>query len=188
LEALADLGLRKKKDGKKTVKAKKARVIMTAANGKAFTHADAIRLSKYDRIVFLCGRYEGIDQRVIDHLCDESFRIGEYVLTGGELPAMVMMDAIARQIPGVLGKEESLEEESWAPPSPRRTGLRGTASQEEKSAIRNPQSIMPGTGEYPQYTRPEVWLGHKVPEVLMSGNHQKIKEWRRGQRGDRESI
>ncbi len=206
-EALVDLGLRKKKDGKKTAKAKKACVIMTAANGKPFTHADAIRLSKFDRIVFLCGRYEGIDQRVIDHLCDESFRIGEYVLTGGELPAMVMMDSISRQIPGVLGKEESLEEESWTSGShPPSSELRGTG--ESRVASRASDNVgarrtrpcgdcscscdgcmrpadvsqQPGTGEYPQYTRPEVWLGHKVPEVLMSGNHAKIKAWREGMR------
>jgi tRNA (guanine37-N1)-methyltransferase len=171
LEALAGLGVRNKKNGKAKKGASgighRARVIVTAANGKQFTHADAIRLSKYDRVVFLCGRYEGIDQRVIDRLADESLRIGEYVLTGGELPAMVMMDAIARQIPGVLGKEASLDEESWA------DGLGHRAQGTEHRG---------GTGEYPQYTRPEVWLGMKVPEVLMSGNHKKIKEWREGKR------
>lgn len=180
-EALVALKVRTKKDGKAAATAKKTRVIMTAANGRMFTHADAVRLSKCDRVIFLCGRYEGIDQRVIDRLCDESFCIGPYVLTGGELPAMVMMDAISRHIPGVLGKEASLDEESWADV--------GTITNDElwiansKSAIRNPQSVIPGTGEYPQYTRPEVWLGMKVPEVLLSGNHKKIKEWREGMRG-----
>jgi tRNA (guanine37-N1)-methyltransferase len=156
----------------------RTRVIMTAANGRMFTHADAVRLSKCDRVIFLCGRYEGIDQRVIDRLCDESFCIGPYVLTGGELPAMVMMDAISRHIPGVLGKEASLEEESWSDVITDYE-LRITNS---KSAIRNPQSAISGTGEYPQYTRPEVWLGMKVPEVLLSGNHKKIREWREGMR------
>ena len=149
-EALVELGIRRKKDGGATAKAKKTKVIVTAANGKLFTHVDAVRLAKEDRIVFLCGRYEGIDQRVIDVLADEVFSIGSFVLTGGELPAMVMTDAIARQIPGVLGDSASLDEESWAD----------------------------GSGEYPQYTRPEVWLGHEVPKVLLSGNHAKIKEWR----------
>jgi tRNA (guanine37-N1)-methyltransferase len=149
-EALASLGVRNKKTVRRTVTAKKTRVIVTAASGKLFTHADAVRLSKYDRIVFLCGRYEGIDQRVMDRLADESLSIGPYVLTGGELPAMVMLDAIARHRPGVLGKEESLAEESWTD----------------------------GAGEYPQYTRPEAYLGMKVPGVLLSGDHKKIKEWR----------
>ncbi len=194
LEALVGLGVRKMKDGKPTTKAKKTRVIMTAANGKTFMHADAVRLSKYDRVVFLCGRYEGIDQRVIDRLADESFRIGEYVLTGGELPAMVMMDAIARQVPGVLGKEASLDEESWADAGRGLGfGVWGLASQKKSSQNPKPKTQTPvcstqtlsptmGSGEYPQYTRPEVWLGMKVPEVLMSGNHKKIKEWREGSR------
>ncbi len=156
LEALVALGVRKKKDGRARARGRgqRVRVIVTSANGKQFTHKDAVRLSKYDRLIFLCGRYEGIDQRVIDRLADESFTIGPYVLTGGELPAMVMMDAISRHIPGVLGEETSLDEESWAD----------------------------GTGEYPQYTRPEVWLGMKVPPVLISGHHRKIAEWRKSKR------
>ncbi|MFA5129838.1 MAG: tRNA (guanosine(37)-N1)-methyltransferase TrmD [Patescibacteria group bacterium] len=187
-EALVDLKLFKKdgtrrKAPRPTPHAQRPRIIMTAANGKMFTHADAVRLSKCQRVVFLCGRYEGIDQRVIDRLCDESFCIGPYVLTGGELPAMVMMDAISRHIPGVLGKEASLEEESW---SDNRSEERGARS--EKSDLRSEPvpSASEGTydlrPEYPQYTRPEVWLGMKVPEVLLSGNHKKIKEWREGMR------
>ncbi|OGL74045.1 tRNA (guanosine(37)-N1)-methyltransferase TrmD [Candidatus Uhrbacteria bacterium RIFCSPHIGHO2_12_FULL_60_25] len=153
-EALVSLGLRSKKSGRKTSKAKKTRIIVTSASGKLFTHADAVRLSKYDRLAFLCGRYEGIDERVLDRLADEALSIGPYVLTGGELPALVMLDAIARQRPGVLGKQESLAEESWSD----------------------------GGREYPHYTRPEVYLGMKVPSVLMGGNHKKIAEWRKEQR------
>ncbi len=97
----------KKSLGKKP---KKARVILTSARGKVFTQADARRLATYDHVVFVCGRYEGVDERVAEHLVDEEFSIGPYVLTGGELPALVMTDAIARQVPGVLGKGESLEE------------------------------------------------------------------------------
>ncbi len=89
---------------------KKTRVILTSAQGKVFTQADAKRLAKYDRLVFLCGRYEGVDERVAEHLADEELSIGEYILTGGELAAMVMADAVSRHIPGVLGKGESLEE------------------------------------------------------------------------------
>lgn len=91
-------------------KKKKTRVILTSARGKTFTQADARRLTAYDHVVFICGRYEGVDERVAEHLADEELSIGPYVLTGGELPALVMTDAIARQIPGVLGKGESLEE------------------------------------------------------------------------------
>ena len=121
---------------------KNMRVIMTSAGGKLFTHADAKRLaSDYDQLVFLCGRYEGIDARVEEHLVDESFSIGPYVLTGGELPALVMIDAIARHIPGVLGAQESLAMESH--------------TQE-------------GILEYPQYTKPEVYKDWIVPEVLLS--------------------
>ena len=88
----------------------KARVILTSARGKQFTAADARRLAKYKRVVIICGRYEGVDERVAEHLVDEEISIGPYVLTGGELPAMVMIDSISRQVPGVLGKQESLEE------------------------------------------------------------------------------
>lgn len=140
-----DLALKKIKKGKKT------RVILTAANGKTFTQADARRLAKFDQIIFLCGRYEGIDQRVEDHLVDETFSIGNYVLTGGELPALVMTDAIARNIPGVLGAEASLEKESHT---------------EE------------GYLEYAQYTKPEKYKKWNVPKILLSGDHKKIEMWR----------
>ena len=104
-------------------------------------------------LVFVCGRYEGIDQRIRDNFVDEEYSIGKYVLTGGELPAMVMIDTIARLIPGVLGKEESSEEESFSPALKRKK-------------------------EYPHYTRPDTFMEHTVPDVLRSGNHAKIKEWR----------
>jgi len=149
---------------------RRTRVILTAANGKTFTQADAKRLAKYDQVIFLCGRYEGIDHRVEEHLVDETFSIGNYVLTGGELPALVMSDAIARNIKGVLGKEASLEKESH--------------TQE-------------GYLEYPQYTKPEVYVKKmtkatkggqrqpkgewRVPEVLLSGDHKKIEAWREEQ-------
>jgi len=131
---------------------KKARVILTSASGKMFTQADAKRLAKYDQIIFLCGRYEGVDARVEEKIADEAFSIGGYVLTGGELPALVMTDAIARYVPGVLGKRESLAEESHT---------------EE------------GVLEYPQFTKPETYKKWKVPEVLLSGDHAKIAQWRK---------
>ena len=128
------------------------RVIMTSAAGKSFTQSDARRLQKdYNHIIFICGRYEGVDERVEEHLADESFSIGEYVLTGGELPAMVMTDAIVRNIPGVLGNDDTLKDESHD---------------------------KPGVLEYPQYTKPESYKGWEVPHVLVSGDHKKIDEWR----------
>jgi tRNA (guanine37-N1)-methyltransferase len=136
---------RGKKDGR-------VRVVLTSASGKKFTHKDAKRLAKYDQVIFLCGRYEGIDRRVEEHVADEALSIGDYVLTGGELPALVMTDAIARMVPGVLGKRESLKEESHA---------------------------VEGQLEYPQYTKPEVYKGWKVPKVLLSGNHAEIEKWRK---------
>lgn len=149
-EALVALKLRTKK-GTKTAAGKKARVILTSAKGKLFTQQDAKRLSAYDRLVFLCGRYEGVDERVAQHLVDEELSIGPYVMTGGELAALVMLDAAARLRPGVLGAAESLAEESW-----------------------NDASKL----EYPQYTRPETYLGWSVPKELLSGHHANIATWR----------
>ncbi|MFA6018260.1 MAG: tRNA (guanosine(37)-N1)-methyltransferase TrmD [Patescibacteria group bacterium] len=137
------------------------RVIMTSASGKRFTQADAKRLVSYDQIIFICGRYEGIDHRVEELVSDESLSIGDFVLTGGELPALVMVDAIARLIPGVLGNEETLAEESHD---------------------------TEGFLEYPQYTKPVVYRRIKekgvavdvaVPSVLLSGNHKAINAWRK---------
>jgi len=132
---------------------KKTCVIVTAASGKTFTQEDAKRLAGYDQLIFLCGRYEGIDHRVTEHIADETLSIGNYVLTGGELPAMVMIDAIARMVPGVI-EEESLASESH--------------TQE-------------GFLEYPQYTKPEEYKGWSVPKILLSGDHKKIAQWREEQ-------
>ncbi len=131
------------------------RVILTSASGKRFTQADAKRLAQFDQVIFLCGRYEGVDYRVETDIADESLSIGDYVLTGGELPSLVMIDAIARQIPGVLGNEDTLKEESHG----------------DDSML-----------EYPQFTKPPEYLMHgkklAVPEILLSGDHGKIKKWR----------
>jgi len=144
-------------------KQKKTRVVLMSAKGKRFTHKEAVRLSKYDQLILLCGRYEGVDERVAKKLADEELSIGDYVLTGGELAAMTVVDAVSRHIPGVLGKAESLKEESHS---------------EE------------GVTEYPQYTRPEVFIdkeGKKwlTPKVLTGGDHKKIAEWRKEKSGRR---
>ncbi len=130
--------------------------IYFSPRGKKLTQSRVEQLAKKPWLVLLCGHYEGVDQRVIDGWIDEEISIGDYVLTGGELPAMVLIDAVARQIPGVLGKEESMQEESFSRSLKRKK-------------------------EYPHYTRPEEFRGMKVPDVLLSGHHKKIEEWRRGQ-------
>jgi tRNA (guanine37-N1)-methyltransferase len=142
-----------KKLDKKTKPAKR-KVILMAASGKTWNQAMAKKYSKLDEIIFICGRYEGVDAR-IKNFIDEEISVGDYVLTGGELPALTIIDSITRLIPGVLGNKNSIVEESHS---------------EE------------GVNEYPQYTRPEVFkVGTKkypIPKILLSGNHKKIKEWR----------
>lgn len=130
-------------------------VIFFTPQGKKLTQARLERFhKKHDQFILLCGRYEGIDQRIRDSLVDEEICIGEYVLTGGELPAMIFIDAISRLKPGVLGKEESHQEDSFS-----------------KSLDRKK--------EYPHYTRPAEFKGMKVPDVLLSGHHKNIEKWRR---------
>ena len=131
----------------------KPHLIYMSPKGKIFDQKRARELSELDRIVLLCGHYEGVDERVIEEIVDEELSIGDFVLTGGELPALAVADAVCRMLPGVLSDELCFEEESHF------TGLL----------------------EYPQYTRPAEWHGKEVPEVLLSGNHAKIDEWRRMQ-------
>lgn len=130
----------------------KPKVIYLSPKGRVFNQQIARELAKEEHLILLCGHYEGIDQRVIDEIVDEEISIGDYVLTGGELPAMVLIDAISRNVEGVI-KEESVEDESFSE----------------------------GLLEYPQYTRPEVFMGRRVPEVLLSGHHANIANWRREQ-------
>lgn len=136
-------------------KKNKGPVIYLTPQGKKFTERKAVTLSKkYKELILLCGRYEGIDQRVRDTLIDMEISIGNYVLTGGELPSMIIVDAVTRLLPGVLGNEESHENDSFS----------------EK---------FEGKKEYPHYTKPAEYKGLKVPEVLLSGNHAKIEKWRK---------
>jgi tRNA (guanine37-N1)-methyltransferase len=128
-----------------------AAVILTSPDGRPFTHADAVRLRALGHIVLLCGRYEGVDERVRANLATEAISIGDYVLSGGELPALVIADAVARLVPGVVGDEESVARDSFAR----------------------------GLLDYPQYTRPAEYRGMGVPRVLLSGHHQDIERWRR---------
>ena len=139
-------------DAYKSVYEENAKVIYLSPQGKTLNQKKVEELSKEKHLILLCGHYEGIDQRVIDKIVDEEISIGDYVLTGGELPAMVLIDTVSRYVNGVLN-QESIKEESFS------------------------QMLL----EYPQYTRPEVFEGEKVPEVLLSGHHENIEKWRKEQ-------
>jgi tRNA (guanine37-N1)-methyltransferase len=139
------------------------RVIALAASGRRFDEALAIELAQERELTLLCGRYEGFDERIVEHLATEAISIGPYVLAGGELAAMVVMDALLRKVPGALGHEDSAVEESFS-------------------------QALEGGPEYPHYTRPAVWRGHAVPEILLSGDHAKIREWRLQQSRERGSA
>jgi len=131
---------------------KKTKVILLDTKGEIYKQEKAKRLSKEEHLILIAGHYEGVDQRVHDHLVDEVICTGEYVLTGGEIPAITVVDSVVRLLPEVLGNPDSLTEESF----------------NDKDQI-----------EYPQYTRPEEYKGWKVPKILLSGNHKKISEWRK---------
>ena len=131
----------------------KPHLIYLSPKGQTLTQKKVVELSKLPRIVLLCGHYEGVDERVLEEIVDEQISIGDFVLTGGELPALCLADAVCRMLPGVLSDDLCFEEESH----------------------------FSGLLEYPQYTRPAVWNGREVPEVLLSGNHAEIAKWRRKQ-------
>ncbi len=128
----------------------KTRTIYMSPKGKVFTQKKARELSEYDQLIILCGHYEGVDQRVLDRIVDEEISVGDYVLTGGEIPACIVVDAVARLKDGVLSDPECYENES----------------------------LCQGMLEYPQYTRPYDFMGETVPEVLLGGNHKEIEKWR----------
>ena len=133
-----------------SIKTDNAKVIYMTPQGKTLNQEKVEQLSKEEHLIILCGHYEGIDQRILDKIVDEEISIGDYVLTGGEIPAMVLIDSVSRYVEGVL-KKDSIQEESFSN----------------------------GLLEYPQYTRPEVFEGQKVPEVLLSGHHENIDKWRK---------
>lgn len=134
----------------------KVKTVLMSASGNTFNQSKAQQLTEVDHLIIVCGHYEGVDQRFIETYIDEEISIGDYILTGGELPAMVILDAVVRLIPQVLKKEEATQEESFS-------------------------LVTEGLLEYPQYTRPTVFEKKKVPAILLSGNHQEIKKWRKQQ-------
>ena len=136
------------------LRTKESRVILMTPQGRRFEQEDAVRLGRESHLIFLCGHYEGVDQRIVDSCVDEELSIGDYVLTNGAIAAVVVIDAIARLLPGVLGDDQSAVQESFG------------AS---------------GMLDHPHYTRPAEWNGHKVPDILLSGDHGRIAQWRAAQ-------
>jgi len=152
--ALQSLGVSKNEQATHNVAVHKTKIILTSAKGKTFDQNIAKEYSKLTELVLICGHYEGVDERVAENLIDEELRIGDYVLTGGEPAVAVILDAVTRLLPGVLGNQASNQDESHS---------------------------TPGKLGYPSYTRPAEYKGMNVPEVLLTGDHQKIDQWRKDQ-------
>ncbi len=167
-DAIASLGITPKAERDTT----RESVILMSPQGKPFTQAVAQELAKLERVVFICGRYEGVDERVNDLLCDRELSIGDYVLSGGELAAAVIVDAVVRLLPGAVGNPDSTRHESF--------GADDTGS--EDAAEDGPPRATHGSGgllDYPHYTRPAEFRGIVIPEALLGGNHETIRQWRR---------
>ncbi len=169
-EALSSLGIAAKPERKDS---RETRVILLSAQGRRFRQAVARELASLGRIVLLCGRYEGVDERVNELFCDEELSIGDYVLSGGELAAAVVIDTVARLVPGVLGNEASSEFESF--------GAADTEISAGRDGVPRSQHGAGGLLDYPHYTRPAEFAGLRVPDVLVNGDHQQIRRWRREQ-------
>lgn len=152
-EAAAESIVKRRQEAGEDGTEKKPRVVYLSPQGAVFSQSMAQELAQEEDLIFLCGHYEGIDERVLEEIVTDHVSIGDYVLTGGELPAMVMVDTISRLVPGVLHNDSSAESESFQ------------------------DNLL----EYPQYSRPEVWHGKRVPEVLLSGHHARIRKWKREQ-------
>ena len=136
-------------------KAGQAEIVVLSAAGRKFNQAEALRLSKAEQLIMICGRYEGIDERVIEHLATTEISVGDFILSGGEIAAAIVIDAVTRYVPGVVGKEESILRDSFSDPAA------------ETQLV-----------EHPHYTRPAEFRGWKVPEVLISGDHEAVRNWR----------
>jgi tRNA (guanine37-N1)-methyltransferase len=152
-------------------------VVLLSASGKLYDQQAARRLSKLQRIVLLCGRYEGVDERVAEHLATDEISIGDFVVSGGELPAAIVMDAVTRLLPGALGNEDSSVYESFSA-----TEAAEPANATDRARILKDHSPRDGAGgilDCPHYTRPAEYRGWNVPEVLIGGNHEEIRRWRR---------
>ncbi len=167
VDALASIGIGPKA-GRDTARES---VVLLSAQGRPFTQAVAHELAGLERVVFICGRYEGVDERVNELYCDRELSIGDYVLSGGELAAAVIVDSVVRLLPGVLGNPDSAKFESF--------GAEDTGNAHEPGAVPPSTHGSGGLLDYPHYTRPSEFQGVPVPEVLQGGNHDQIRRWRR---------
>lgn len=168
----------------------KLAIVLLSAAGKPFTQETARRFAQLDRIVFICGRYEGVDERVTQYLATDEISVGDYILSGGELPAALVLDAVTRLLPGALGNEASSQNESFASSSP--VGARYTCGERSRTIVPSSAGVATPSGvtshespvtshallDHPHYTRPADFRGWKVPEVLIGGNHAEVAKWR----------
>lgn len=163
-------------DAQRDAAREKTAIVLLSASGKSFRQETVRQFSQLERVVLICGRYEGVDERVAQHLATHEISIGDFVLSGGELAAAMVLDAVTRLIPGALGNEDSAENESFAPVR--------MANLDDSSFVRhqidNPSPIREsGILDYPHYTRPQNFRGWSVPEVLVNGNHEEVRRWRK---------
>ena len=179
-EALQSLGI-KSKDQTAGIADHRTRVILLSAQGRLFTQQVARELAALERVVLVCGRYEGVDERINDLYCDMELSIGDYVLSGGELAAAVVVDATMRLIPGVLGNQASGQYESFGAPDAEIAAEFEAGIDVDATKVPRSQHGAGGLLDYPQYTRPAEFGGLRAPEVLMNGDHAHIRRWRREQ-------
>jgi tRNA (guanine37-N1)-methyltransferase len=172
-EALESLGIESREKGNEGTRRPDTRVVLLSAQGWRFTQAVARELAKVERVVLICGRYEGVDERINNLYCDMELSIGDYILSGGELAAAVVVDSVMRLVPGVLGNEASGEFESF--------GVADAEISSDEEGVPRSQHGAGGLLDYPHYTRPAEFGGLRAPEVLMNGDHQQIRKWRREQ-------
>ena len=154
-------------------------IVLLSAAGKRFTQATARRFAQLQRIIFICGRYEGVDERVAEHLATDEISVGDYVLSGGELPAMLILDAVTRLLPGAVGNEASTQNESFSAlaisAAPQSSTGDSAVQPDQQARSAEPTHLL----DFPHYTRPADYRGWKVPEVLIGGNHAEVAKWRR---------
>jgi tRNA (guanine37-N1)-methyltransferase len=171
-----------------TARDPKTAIVLLSAAGELFTQKTARRYAQLDRVIFLCGRYEGVDERVAEHLATEEISIGDFVLSGGELPAALILDAVTRLLPGALGNEASSQNESFSETSTRDLGGTAAGGASPAPTRTSDSELLANDGQavnnhllldYPHYTRPADYRGWAVPEVLIGGNHAEVAKWRR---------
>jgi tRNA (guanine37-N1)-methyltransferase len=154
-------------------------IVLLSAAGKMFRQETARRFAALERVVLICGRYEGVDERVAEHLATDEISIGDFVLSGGELPAAMILDAVTRLIPGALGNEDSIINESFSEPAGLAPAVSARPTDYSAPAIPALPAMNHGILDYPHYTRPPSFRGWDVPEILLGGNHEEIRKWRR---------